>query len=107
MATMLGWWRLAAETASARNRWISSGLDQAEGHHLDRDHAVQAALPGAINHPHATAADLFQQLVVAELVGDFRLAIPDGGSVGWAGPSALRPLPFDLRLLFLRVQVQG
>jgi hypothetical protein len=74
MATMFGWCRLAAETASARNRLTKSGFELGpNSHHLDRDHAVEAALPGAIDHAHAAAADFLQQLVVAEPIRGFRV----------------------------------
>ena len=55
-----------------RHRLGAEALDEVrtgartEGDHLDGDHAVQTALPGAIDHAHPAAADLLQQLVVAK-----------------------------------------
>ena len=77
-----------------RNGLGAEPLDQVrtgarpEGHHLDRDHAVQAALPGAIDHAHAAAADLLQQFVVAK------------GKLGRGRPRTFRR--FVLRQLILR-----
>ena len=35
--------------------------------HLERDGPVQADLPGPVDHPHAAAGDLAEQLVIAEV----------------------------------------
>ena len=66
---MFGWSRLAAASASARNRRTSAvGGELAGQDHLQGDDAVEADLPGPVDDAHAAAGDLLQQLVVAEVV---------------------------------------
>ena len=64
---MFGWSRLAAASASARNRARRRRLASCAGEdHLERDDAVQADLPGLVDDAHPAAGDLLQQLVVAD-----------------------------------------
>ena len=69
MGRMFGWSRLAAASASARKRCTSSAAGEFPGQdHLQGHDAVQAHLPGPVDHAHAAAGDLVEQLVVAEIL---------------------------------------
>jgi hypothetical protein len=45
---------------------VGRGRQLAGEDHLEGDHALELDLPGLVNHAHATAGNLLQQLVVAE-----------------------------------------
>jgi hypothetical protein len=59
--------RLGAETIEGVRAAAGVG-----GDHLEGDHAIEGGLAGPIHHPHAAAADLPQQLEVAEDGGELR-----------------------------------
>jgi hypothetical protein len=60
-------------------------------HHFEGDNAVQASLPGSVNHAHSPTGDFLQQLVVAEDRGHLRPERGDaasrlgGGAAGGSG----------------------
>ena len=88
---MLGWSRSATASASRRNLWTSAGEASGSGQgHLQGDHAVQQALPRLVDDPHAAPADLFPQLVVADLSEPFDIpgadAVPSKSIVCVIGP---------------------
>ena len=69
MATMFGCCRLAAASASRKNRCDlvragqGAGADHFEGHVT-----IQARLPGLPDDSHAAPGDLFEKLVVAKIL---------------------------------------
>ena len=69
--------------AGGRDGFGAKALDELraglrpEQQHLERDNPVQALLPGLIDDPHPAPRDLLQQLVVAEVISNFRFPIAD------------------------------
>ena len=60
--------RLEPETVQLLRPGLEAGPD-----HLQGDQTLQLSLPGLVDHPHATVAQLLQDLVVSDL-GPTRLA---------------------------------
>ena len=54
--------RLAQEPVQLFRPGLNAGTD-----HLQGDQTVQLVLPGLVDHPHATVAQLRQDLVVSDL----------------------------------------
>ena len=52
---------------------IAGRREPAGTHHLERQHAVQAHLPGLVNNPHSALREDLDQLVIAEIT-DVRLS---------------------------------
>ena len=68
IGTIPGWSRLAAASASASKRLVSlSSAELADGDHLERDTAVDANLSCLEDDDHATACDLADDVVIAEV----------------------------------------
>ena len=67
MAAMLGWLSEASSRASRSKRARRSGSrGESRRQRLDRDHAVEPRVAGAIDLAHAARAERRQDLVVAE-----------------------------------------
>src|SRR4051812_1933122 len=75
--------RLQAETPDLLRRGELAGKD-----HLQGNDTVERHLPGAVDHPHASTSNFFEQLIVAEVshsvrrpVGRGHLARGDGWDI--------------------------
>ena len=84
--------RLAPETVQVLRPGLEAGTD-----HLQGDQTVQLVLPGLVDHPHATVAQLRQDVVVSDL-GPTRLAdtffreLREGSfRIGGLPPGMIRP----------------
>ena len=102
---MFGWSRLAAASASRRNRCFSASRGERAGlDHLQGDEAVEAPLAGLVDDAHPAPRDLLQQLEVAEVLAE---AGPSGRRRPLPGAGRdRRLLPFgvdDLRVIGLRL----
>ena len=92
---MFGWSRLAAASASARNRaHVGSARPAARpGSSSGRPTRLRLHLPGLVDDAHAAAGDLLQQLVVAEVAARGRpgAVTPRAAvSAAWRGPAPRR-----------------
>ena len=67
MATMFGWCRFAAASASAaKSQHLLFAGELARQDHLERHDPVQADLARLVDHAHAAAGDFLQQFVIAK-----------------------------------------
>ena len=65
---MLGWSKAGGGFGlTAKALQVRFGGPLAQANHFERDGAVEAFLPRAINHALAAATDLFQQFVITEV----------------------------------------
>src|SRR6185369_6396077 len=63
-----------------------------EKQHLDRDNSIEADLAGAVNNPHSSPGNLFDQFVIAKPAGGTRWGIRRVHGIGQAHSGAQETL---------------
>ena len=91
---MFGWSRLAAASASGRNRRTSAAEASCAGQdHLQRDDPVERLLPGLVDDAHAAAGDLGEQLYAIPACSSAKSTSTATPTSTWSRPSARTAAP--------------